>query len=195
MNRCTFAGCQETVSKSGYTLCYKHWKVASSQPHAAAPHAASAPPPRSDAALSATALGERLKLPNHKINQILAELGWISREKKGWVPTQQGLTLGAIQKEHFQTGVPYVQWPDTILTNKALIATVRSVIGEAEPSPVHDTTTEVSFRERFVATHRTTDGHWVRSTTSIRKHPSTISMTMMDVLLCPVHDEWAIYYE
>ena len=53
-------------------------------------------------------------------------------------------------------------WPEMIVANKALNATVKSVIGEAE-QPAASANTEVGFREKFAATHRTTDGHWVRS--------------------------------
>ncbi len=125
--------------------------------------------------LSATAIGEKLGFTSQRINQILAELGWINREKKGWVATAQGLALGAVQKEAYQTGIPYVAWPESLTANKALTATIKSAKGEETPiapvvAPVAAPTVvpptaaaDLGFRERFPASERTTDGHWVRS--------------------------------
>lgn len=127
--------------------------------------------------LSATAIGEKLGLASQRTNQIFAELGWISREKKGWVATAQGIAVGAVQKEAYQTGIPYVIWPESVTANKAFAATIKSLKGETEPPTVAPVAVsalpapgssassppEVGFREKFAATHRATDGHWVRS--------------------------------
>jgi very-short-patch-repair endonuclease len=94
---------------------------------------------------------------------VLAELGWISKDKKGWAVTPQGAALGAVQKEHNQTGVPYVWWPETILSNKALLSTVNSLTGEPVPSGGRKIKEDSSFREKYDTPYRATDGHWVRS--------------------------------
>ena len=103
---------------------------------AAAPQPRPPTPPAAPAdgqLLSATVIGEKLGFTSQRINQILAELGWINREKKGWVATAQGLALGAVQKEAYQTGIPYVAWPATLTANKALTATIKSAKGEETP--------------------------------------------------------------
>jgi hypothetical protein len=165
------------VPKPGFKLCYKHWKESKTQEEPghkgpAAIRAEPKPEPQpEEASLSATALGERIGLSGQRTNQLLAELGWLTREKKGWVATDAALALGAIQREHHQTGIPFVLWPASIAQNKVLVATVRSVTGQGEvasaatttaPTPA-PTSTASGFREKFAATHRATDGHWVRS--------------------------------
>lgn len=153
--RCTFPGCQAATAKPGHTLCYTHWKATSR----------STPPPppspQADSVLTATALGDTLNLSSRSVNSVLAELGWISKDGQGWAPTPQALALGAKQKRA-QSGVPFVVWPPTILTNPALCATVAGIRGDSSEAPA-TASPERSFRDRFPAQHRTTDGHWVRS--------------------------------
>jgi hypothetical protein len=147
---CTFPGCDQPVSKAGFKFCYKHWKAVNA-------------PLEPNATLNATALGEKIDLSSRRVNLVLAELGWISKERKGWVLTPQGQTLGAVQKEHNQTDVPYVLWPETLLFNKALLATVQNLNGDAADPKEKSHDEEGGFRDKFAATHRATDGHWVRS--------------------------------
>lgn len=186
--KCTVPGCQDLVPKPGFKLCYRHWKEGQLQevaapkptpPTRAEPRPDPKPEPRQEEPwLSATALGERIGLNSQRTNQMLAELGWLTRERKGWVATQAALALGASQREHHQTGIPYVMWPVSIAENKVLAATVRSLTGQvdaaAEPAvsmpsevvaPVAAVppSSQLGFREKFIATHRATDGHWVRS--------------------------------
>ena len=71
--------------------------------------------------------------------------------------------MGAVQKEAYQTGIPYVAWPESVIANKALTATIKSVKGEDVPVEPTAPTAEVGFREKFPAKDRTTDGHLVRS--------------------------------
>ncbi|GAC1644765.1 MAG: hypothetical protein NVS4B8_15740 [Herpetosiphon sp.] len=97
-----------------------------------------------------------------KLNLILAELGWIDRADKGWVATTQGLALGAVQKAFHQTKVPYVSWPEPILANPILHKSIAAVNGN-DLTPPTEQRNSVGFREKFPATHRTTDGHLVRS--------------------------------
>lgn len=168
---CSVAGCDKSVSKQGYTLCYEHWLASKSAKPAvkAAPRAVGDQESKGGALLSSTNLGEKFGTSSQKINQILAELGWIQRERKGWIPTEQGLKLKAELKEHHQTGIPFVLWPEAILSSRILVNTIREVQGE-KTSPVPDLsdssakeTTSTGFREKFAATHRATDGHMVRS--------------------------------
>lgn len=147
---CTFPGCENTVSQPGFKFCYKHWKAVSA-------------PLQPDATLNATTIGDHFNMTSRRINLVLAELGWISKEKKGWILTSQGAALGAVQKEHHQTGVPFVLWPETILSNKALLSTINSVTGDTVTQSSKKIKEESSFREKYATPYRTTDGHWVRS--------------------------------
>lgn len=161
METCTYVGCNKPVSKAGYKFCLEHWK----SNHPSKPSEVELDKvQKTTGNLSATSIGEKVGLSNQKVNQVFAELGWLSKGKKGWIATPQGIKLGAIQKEHFQTGIPSVAWPEDILQNKALKTTIESLKGETvdQVMPV-EKKNEVGFRERFQATHRTTDGHWVRS--------------------------------
>jgi hypothetical protein len=71
-------GCTEHVARPGYTLCFLHWKAAKTEQAAA-----TTPPPQTQLLLTASMLGEQLKLPSQRVNQLLAELGWISRKESG----------------------------------------------------------------------------------------------------------------
>ncbi len=137
--------------------------------------------------LSATKLGEPFGLSPQRMNLILAELGWIEKFVKGWVPTEPGTRLGAGQRRSSR-GVPYVVWPSAIQQHKALLAAVQELQGETvdadapsedadthaacvtasstdapidpERSPVGDTD---AFRRKHPPAYRTQDGHMVRS--------------------------------
>lgn len=152
MAKCSVDNCDKEVTKKGHTLCLEHWKEANPRP-------AKKKSSVSSTSLSATAIGERLEISNRRINLIFSELGWTNRARKGWVATTQGLALGAEQKEHPKTGIPYVSWPESILTNRALKATVKSLL-QGELANESDST---AFREKFQANFRATDGHFVRS--------------------------------
>ena len=158
METCSVSGCDDRVSKPGFKLCFKHWKEQKAKPVVEA----SRPKPNGSQLLTSTKLGEPFGLSSQNVNSILSELGWVGKGPKGWVATAQGQGLGAVQKEHFQTGVPYVVWPDALLKNTVLLKTVASVKGE-DLEKVEPVSEEKSFRERFPATHRATDGHLVRS--------------------------------
>lgn len=147
---CTFPGCKNPVTKQGYKYCYKHWQAVNV-------------PREAMATLTATDIGKKFSITNKRMNLVLAELGWIKQERKGWVPTKQASLLGAIEKVYDKTGIPFVLWPESALSNKALLATIESLAGfgslaEDNPKKAHD-----NFREKFTPTHRATDGHWVRS--------------------------------
>jgi hypothetical protein len=147
---CTFPGCDQPVSRIGFKFCYKHWQAVNV-------------PTQTNSTLNATSMGEKFQLSSQRMNLVLAELGWITKSKKGWVLTPQGQTLGGVQKEHHQTGVPFVLWPEAILQNKALISSVKSLTGGTGDTSQPASKEAGGFREKYEPTHRTTDGHWVRS--------------------------------
>ncbi|MGP4072046.1 hypothetical protein ACTWQB_05780 [Piscibacillus sp. B03] len=115
-----------------------------------------------DKYLSTTKLAEEFEVSRFRINPILSELGWIEKDRKGWVTTKLGNSLGGKQLEHNKTGVPYVKWPETILENKRLVETIKE-IKEGSSEPKIESNEETGFREKFIAKHRAADGHFVRS--------------------------------
>ena len=157
---CSVPGCGKSVPKQGHTLCYDHWKAVKQTQD-------SEPPPKKvSGSLTSTKLGDKLNLSASRMNQVLSELGWIEKKDRGWVTTEQGKKLLAEVKTA-NNGIPYVVWPEAILTSRILS---RAVSDLQEPEPVttvvQDTQEAVygsSFRKRFPATHRTSDGHKVRS--------------------------------
>jgi hypothetical protein len=166
LSLCEIEGCGKQVSKKGYSLCYAHWLEASKRLEKKSPA-------KPSSQLTSTQLGERLGISSQKANQVLSELGWIRRDRKGWSTTEQGSKLLAEQREHHQTGIPFVVWPEAILTSRILTSTVAELTGKkVEQGNASETDTAVraekqpstvAFREKFPPTHRATDGHWVRS--------------------------------
>lgn len=114
---------------------------------------------------TATTIGKHFEISRNKINPILSELGWIQKGLKGWTLTDQGKRVGGIQKEHPKTGIPYVIWASEILQNSALLRTIKEIQGNDTPAaPSSDEKQEATgFRDKFPATHRCADGHYVRS--------------------------------
>lgn len=172
--KCNVAGCDSSVSKAGYTLCYKHWLAENKSKKSEA----EARLKENDGAelkasgfLTSTQLGERLNLSSRKLNQVFSELGWIERAIKGWVPTEQGRKLHAKAVEHHQTGVPFVLWPEAITTSRILIAAIdeltgvkaESVADKSAETIIEKAEKSLGFRDKFPPTHRAADGHWVRS--------------------------------
>lgn len=114
--------------------------------------------------ISATVLSQILKVSKLRINPILSELGWLERDRKGWVLTKLGESIGGKQLEYEKTGIPYVTWPENILNNKSLIETFKQINGELfEEKEESVNEIDTSFREKFQAKHRAADGHFVRS--------------------------------
>ncbi len=115
------------------------------------------------AILTATKIGKHFELSSQKMNYILSEPRWIKKALKGWEVTDQGRRIGAAQDEDKKSGVPYVRWPDDILTSKTLANTVAEVKGTEGEQPTETAAAkdpeDVGFREKFEAKHRSADGH------------------------------------
>ena len=115
-----------------------------------------------DRLLNSTRVGKHFGMSPTNINRIFNEIGWIDKAVKGWKITPQGKKVGGQQREHHRSGVPYVVWPESILNHDALKQRTAEEKGEDEPSGEEDKKAQ-SFRDRFPASHRTADGHFVRS--------------------------------
>jgi hypothetical protein len=117
--------------------------------------------------LTATSIGKGFGLPASRVNSILSELGWIKKDPvNGWQITELGKKIGGTQAK-YKTGVPYVRWPNTVMTNKILVVSINESKGEilsSSQDQQEDNSSEAKeFREKFPAKNRTKDGHFVRS--------------------------------
>lgn len=119
----------------------------------------------SEKLITATAIGKHFGLSANKMNYILSELGWTQKGLKGWRVTLQGEKNGGLQDEDKKSGIPYVRWPETIIESKILKSSVHDIKGtkEVEHSEKSVSNNKNGFRDKFVAKHRATDGHFVRS--------------------------------
>lgn len=156
-------------------MCYKHWLVDNKSKGATTAEKVEVDKTKQINFLTSTTLGEKFGIESRKLNQVLSELGWIERSKKGWIPTTQGKKLHAESRESRQSGVPFVMWPEAIVTSKILANSVQELLGgkgeeskiklENSPAAVKDEK-QVGYRDKldkFKPTHRATDGHQVRS--------------------------------
>jgi len=119
--------------------------------------------PQDTSLITATTLGKTFGLSALKINYMLAEIGWSKKGElnKGWIATERGLCVGAIQAEDTKSGVPYIRWPEAIINNETLMSTVADFKGKSESKIL--TPEILTFRERFPAKYHATDGHMTRS--------------------------------
>ena len=122
--------------------------------------------------LSATIIGKHFNVSPQRLNLIFSELGWIEKDLAGWALTKLGKNVGGRQYEHETSGGFYVKWPELILTNKSLLAAFgetlpeKSISKETESKAIPQEnmkSPQDSFRNKYEATHRTKDGHYVRS--------------------------------
>ena len=117
----------------------------------------------SSSTVNASQIGEHFGISNRKVNLYLAELGWIEKDKGGWVSTTEGARNGAKQMEA-RNGKPYIIWSDIVLKNQHLIREIKEGTGEMEIQQKDiDNDNSDDFRLKYPATIRTPDGHMVRS--------------------------------
>ena len=117
--------------------------------------------------LTATTIGKHFGIPANRINSVLSELGWVKKHIKGWQVTELGKRLGGIQAKDKTSGVPFVRWPAPIISNRILVTNIRAskgdVTGNNQDQESNANADELEFRQKFQATHRAKDGHYVRS--------------------------------
>src|SRR5579871_5757326 len=120
MPSCQVVDCTRLVSNAGHQFCLEHWRAERNKKltrcqrcqrwhdqacplcRECAGMAVGSGPQGSEPTddfdspagyLSSTRLGKGFGLSSVKINLILAELGWIEKYVKGWVPTDRGNAL------------------------------------------------------------------------------------------------------
>jgi hypothetical protein len=121
----------------------------------------------SSSKINASKIGEHFSISSQKVNLFLSELGWIEKDKGGWVVTRSGRKNGGNQLEAMN-GKPYVVWNEEVLNNKHLIREVEELSGEMEdPTLTTQDSNHDDFRKKFPANFRTPDGHYVRSRAEI----------------------------
>lgn len=82
--------------------------------------------------LTATQLGKPYRILAKRMNLILSELGWIKRFHHGWKLTDLGISVGGQQVEHESTGMPYVQWPESVRQNLQFKTTLEKLVQHNE---------------------------------------------------------------
>lgn len=117
-----------------------------------------------DNLIRVTDIGEKMGISSKKVNLYLNDLGWIQKERGGWVLTLYGHQNGGFQME-FQDGKPYSMWDKSILQNYHFQRVVRIGEGQfdATINIAHESEEYDNFRSKYPATLRTSDGHMVRS--------------------------------
>ena len=118
--------------------------------------------------ITSTIIGKHFGLSATKINYIFSELGWLRKDLKGWRITIQGKKQNGLQDEDKKSGIPFVRWPESILESKILVSSIEDLKGTKDDDPDPAQTKQESnstdnFRDKFIAKHRATDGHLVRS--------------------------------
>ena len=112
---------------------------------------------------NASALAKEFGISAIRFNQILEELGYMEKTKRGWEPTSFGCKIGGTS--HFVTRKGkkeyFTKWPETIIRIDALLEKIE---GSTKFKVVkNNKNKEFNFRKKFPAEHRTSDGHFVRS--------------------------------
>ncbi len=115
--------------------------------------------PETQKSITATTIGQTLKMKPARVNHILMEIGWIESSTKGWKLTPSGKKVGGTQQKDFRSGIPYVNWNPSILEHPAF----KNSFSKTDNS--FETTQQeiLDFRKKYPAKYRTQDGHYVRS--------------------------------
>lgn len=83
------------------------------------------------APLSAADLGHKWQLPARLVNAILRDAGLLEAYVHGWHVTAHGKSCGGEQHEMPQSGIPYATWPETLVDNPWLNASVQALVGDS----------------------------------------------------------------
>ena len=82
-----------------------------------------------EAPLSASNLAHKWDIPARLVNLLLAEKGLIKKHIRGWLLSPKGKNIGGQQQEA-ESGIPFVTWPETILDEPELIASLLQIKGD-----------------------------------------------------------------
>lgn len=82
-----------------------------------------------EAPLTATNLAHKWDMPARLVNLLLAEKGLIKKHVRGWLLAPKGKKLGGQQHEA-ESGIPFVTWPETLLDEPELIASLMQITGD-----------------------------------------------------------------
>lgn len=114
--------------------------------------------------LNATKIGERFGISNKKVNLYLSDLGWINKDRGGWILSKSGKKNSGHQLEA-KNGTPYCLWGSDLVDNKHFKRTVSIGEGtyEEKKAALNESEKFDDFRKKYPAEKRTSDGHYVRS--------------------------------
>lgn len=112
--------------------------------------------------ISTSALAKKLSITKVKLDKLLLLAKYIIKNDKGYALTTLGIEKsGKIQKS-VRFG-EYIVWDENIkIPNHSVKKEISDTIKEKKDNK-DNKDNKVNFREKFIATHRTTDGHMVRS--------------------------------
>jgi hypothetical protein len=122
--------------------------------------------------INATSIGREFNLSSNRVNSIFYEHCFEKKAPvKGWVLTEIGKKFGGVQDKHKISGIPFVRWPKSILSEPIFTDTILQTKGEStiisEPEPQYNAADNPGFRDKFEAKLRTIDGHLVRSKSEV----------------------------
>jgi hypothetical protein len=110
--------------------------------------------------LNASKIGEQFNISNRRVNNILAEIGWIEQSVRGWSITTLGKSVGGIERDH-SSGGNYVVWPDSILSHSMFLKSIKPV--------------EVRLSEQQMENHASTENAKEKGHTKPEnKYPETL---------------------
>ncbi len=114
--------------------------------------------------LNATKIGGHLGISNKKVNLYLSDLGWIEKDRGGWLLTKAGKSNGGHNMEA-QNGAPYCLWAESVLNNKHLkrIINIGEGLFQGENNNEKEIVESEDIRKKYPPEKRTSDGHYVRS--------------------------------
>lgn len=113
--------------------------------------------------LSTSKLAAKHKKPVKEMFNILLEKELVEKEEENWMLTKKGESIGGIIKKHFKAG-ECIAW-DVERIEEILIKSTNddTYINATTISSHFVNYHSITFRDKFEATYRTMDGHYVRS--------------------------------
>jgi tetratricopeptide (TPR) repeat protein len=78
-------------------------------------------------------LSEHFGLTPEQVNRLFATLGWLIHGEDGWIPSEYGKALGAIQRVYPLSGQVFTIWPEGVLKHPQVRQLLRGP--DAEPKP------------------------------------------------------------
>ena len=113
--------------------------------------------------ISATDIGKHFNTTAQKINKIIAELGWVEQQIRGWQITKQGESIGGYEFES-SSGSIYIKWKIDVLDETGLKNWFKpEEEKEQEATESFEKKVKLNKLTDYPTKYKTQDGHFVRS--------------------------------